>query len=78
MLNGPGPGYEGAPTFPRQETWIRYTTDDIGRINGVWAYNLNGDEVRLPVSMVHKDWPITGAAPTYTFEVPSAFVSEAR
>lgn len=73
-----GPGIQGAPIYgPHQDTAVRYTTDSRGRITGVWAYDLEtGHGVRLPVSSAHKDWPLN-EEPTYTFQFPSAFVSEA-
>lgn len=73
------PTLQGAPAFPNQGTWVRYTTDPTtGRLTGVWIYNGNEDSaIELPVSGIERDLPISGMG-TYTITIPAPYVSEAK
>jgi hypothetical protein len=73
------PPLAGAPCVPGQRTWLRYTTDPDGRIDGLWAFsNAHGAEpIEIPVTHIVQDWPLR-EQPTFTFTVPAHYVSEAR
>lgn len=73
------PPLAGAPCAPRQRAWLRYMTDEQGRITGLWAYsNAAGEEpVEIPITQAAQTWPAPHKLPTFTFTVPAVYVSEA-
>lgn len=69
------PSLQGAPTFPGQQSYVRYVMEN-GICVGVWVYDNDGNAVELPVSHINHDIPVNSRG-EYAFTVPAEYVSEA-